>query len=238
MPGGEVGQRLDLDAEKRRLEAAGYRTCRRCFDPGDYATRGGLARLYPDGAATRRIASNCWTTRSIRSAPSIRKRSVRWTRSIRCRCCRRASSRWTEAATKAFKNELRERFDIDPRRSPLYQDLKRRRRAGGHRVLPAAVLRVASTGTLFDYLGGALLFAARARRAGSRRALLAQTGERYEQRRHDIERPVLPPAELFLPPERCAKPEPPWPRIEVCAPGHPRFEAAQRSATQPRRVCR
>mgnify|MGYP007034020798 CR=1 FL=1 len=30
----------------------------------------------------------------------------------------------TEAATKAFKNELRERFDIDPRRSPLYLDLR------------------------------------------------------------------------------------------------------------------
>src|SRR3546814_7153253 len=29
----------------------------------------------------------------------------------------------------------------------------------------------------------------------------AQLGERYEQRRHDIERPLLPPAELYLTPQ-------------------------------------
>ena len=36
------GQRLDLDAEKRRLESAGYRNVPQVMDPGDFAVRGGL----------------------------------------------------------------------------------------------------------------------------------------------------------------------------------------------------
>ncbi|MFN7137511.1 MAG: transcription-repair coupling factor, partial [Thermomonas sp.] len=45
-----VGQRLDLGAEQRRLEAAGYRHVPQVFDPGDFAVRGGLLDVYPMGA--------------------------------------------------------------------------------------------------------------------------------------------------------------------------------------------
>src|SRR5690606_4087351 len=45
-----VGQRLDLDAEKRRLESAGYRHVPQVLDPGDFAVRGGLLDVYPMGA--------------------------------------------------------------------------------------------------------------------------------------------------------------------------------------------
>ena len=45
-----TGQRLDLDAEKRRLEAAGYRNVPQVLDPGDFAVRGGLLDVYPMGA--------------------------------------------------------------------------------------------------------------------------------------------------------------------------------------------
>ena len=45
-----VGQKLDLDAEKRRLESAGYRNVPQVFDPGDFAVRGALLDVYPMGA--------------------------------------------------------------------------------------------------------------------------------------------------------------------------------------------
>src|SRR5690606_7155568 len=44
------GQHLDLDAEKRRLESAGYRNVPQVLDPGDFAVRGGLLDVYPMGA--------------------------------------------------------------------------------------------------------------------------------------------------------------------------------------------
>src|SRR5690606_34656252 len=43
----KVGQRLDMDAEKRRLESAGYRNVAQVLDPGDFAVRGGLLDVYP-----------------------------------------------------------------------------------------------------------------------------------------------------------------------------------------------
>jgi transcription-repair coupling factor (superfamily II helicase) len=45
-----VGQKLDFDAEKRRLESAGYRNVPQVMDPGDFAVRGGLLDVYPMGA--------------------------------------------------------------------------------------------------------------------------------------------------------------------------------------------
>src|SRR3546814_6609732 len=44
------GQRLDMDAEKRRLEAAGYRNVGQVLDPGDFAVRGALLDIYAMGA--------------------------------------------------------------------------------------------------------------------------------------------------------------------------------------------
>jgi transcription-repair coupling factor (superfamily II helicase) len=81
-----VGQVLDFDAEKRRLETASYRHVPQVLDPGDFAVR---------WAPTRRCASSCWTTPSIRSASSIRKASVRWKGPMRCSCCPAARYRWT-----------------------------------------------------------------------------------------------------------------------------------------------
>ncbi len=43
-----------------------------------------------------------------------------------------------------------------------------------------------------------------------------QTGERYEQRRHDVERPLLPPDELYLPPDALRERLNQGARIEVC----------------------
>lgn len=47
-----VGQRLDLEAEKRRLESAGYRNVPQVMDPGDFAVRGGLLDVFPMGTQT------------------------------------------------------------------------------------------------------------------------------------------------------------------------------------------
>ena len=46
------GQRLDMDAEKRRLEAAGYRNVAQVMDPGDFAVRGALLDIFPMGTPT------------------------------------------------------------------------------------------------------------------------------------------------------------------------------------------
>jgi transcription-repair coupling factor (superfamily II helicase) len=92
--------------------------------------------------------------------------------------------------------------------------------------------------TLFDYLPVSALpvladgAAKPPKRSGSRPA------KRYEQRRHDIERPVLPPDELYLSPdalrERLNQRHP----HRGLRPRHPRRAEAQPLGDQPRPRCR
>src|SRR5690606_30846260 len=60
-----------------------------------------------------------------------------------------------------------------------------------------------------------------------------QVGERHEQRRHDIERPVLAPDALYLPPEALRERLNAGDRIEVCGPQHPRHAQAAALGDQP-----
>ncbi|HVV95828.1 MAG TPA: CarD family transcriptional regulator, partial [Rhodanobacteraceae bacterium] len=106
----------------------------------------------------------------------------------------------TEESTKAFRNTLRERFPIDPRHCPLYQDIR-------EGVTPAGIeyylpLFFQKTDTLFDYLADGALFVLGEGVLDAAEHFWMQASERYDQRSHDVERPILPVAELYLPPQQ------------------------------------
>ncbi|MEZ5456198.1 MAG: transcription-repair coupling factor [Lysobacteraceae bacterium] len=219
----KLGQRLDLDGEKRRLEAAGYRHVPQVLDPGDYAIRGALLDIYPMGSSEPyRIELLDDEIDSIRTFDPETQRSLHKVEDVRLLPAREFPL--DEAATKRFRSLLREQFPIDPRRCPLYQDLKEGVAPNGiEYYLP---LFFEQTSTLFDYFGPSTLCVLADGVLEAADAFWANTGERYEQRRHDIERPVLPPEQLFLPPEPLRERLNQWPRIEVCGAGHPRHESA------------
>ncbi|KAF1717456.1 transcription-repair coupling factor [Pseudoxanthomonas yeongjuensis] len=225
-----VGQKLDFDQEKRRLEAASYRNVPQVLDPGDFAIRGGLLDVYPMGAeAPLRIELLDDTIDSIRAFDPETQRSLEKTEAVKMLPGREVPL--DDPSLQRALDALRERFDVDTRRSSLYQDLK----SG---IAPAGVeyylpLFFEQTATLFDYLDGSAmpLIAEGAYEAAE--AFWAQTGNRYEQRRHDIERPLLPPDELYLPPDALRERLNRNARIEVCGPDHPRREEAQALGEQP-----
>ncbi len=219
-----VGQRLDLDAEKRRLESAGYRNVPQVLDPGDFAVRGGLLDVYPMGAdEPYRVELFDDAIDSIRAFDPETQRSLDKVDAVRLLPGREVPL--DEAATQRAMAVLRERFDIDTRRSGLFQDLK----AG---VAPAGVeyylpLFFDTTATLFDYLGDGMLAVLGDGAADAAEQFHAQIGERYEQRRHDIERPLLPPGELYLTPQALRERLNAGVRIEVCGAQHARHAEAE-----------
>jgi transcription-repair coupling factor (superfamily II helicase) len=118
-----TGQRLDLDAEKRRLEAAGYRNVPQVLDPGDFAVRGGLLDVYPMGSELPlRIELLDQEIDSIRAFDPESQRSLERLESVRMLPGRELPM--DEVAVGRALARLRERFDIDIRRSALFQDLK------------------------------------------------------------------------------------------------------------------
>jgi len=220
-------QKLDLAAEQRRLEAAGYRNVPQVAEPGDFAVRGALIDIFPMGAAEPyRIELFDDEVESIRSFDPETQRSQQQVEYIELLPAREFPL--TENAAKDFRTRLRERFPIDVRRCPLYQDMKEGVTPGGiEYYLP---MFFEQTATLFDYLADNAVFLLGEGALESAEQFWTQTGERYDQRAHDIERPVLPPAELYLPPELLREQLNKRLRVEVVESGH---EHALPSNTQP-----
>ena len=225
-----VGQRLDLDAEKRRLESAGYRNVPQVLDPGDFAVRGGLLDVYPMGADTPfRVELLDDEIDTIRGFDPESQRSLDKVDAVKLLPGREVPL--DDAALKRAMDGLRERFDLDTRRSALYQDLKAGAApAGIEYYLP---LFFEQTSTLFDYLGDAALPVIADGALEAADQFWHQTGERYEQRRHDIERPILPPDALYLSPQQLRERLNQGERIELCGEGHPQRERASALGDQP-----
>ncbi|AGG88430.1 transcription-repair coupling factor [Rhodanobacter denitrificans] len=221
------GQKLDLAGEQRRLEASGYRHVPQVAEPGDFAVRGALLDIFPMGTAEPyRIELFDDEVESIRSFDPETQRSQQPVDRVELLPAREFPL--TEEAAKEFRGNLRERFPIDVRRCPLYQDMKEGVTPGGiEYYLP---LFFAQTATLFDYLADDALFVLGEGAGEAADQFWAQTAERYDQRAHDIERPVLPPAELYLPPEQLRERLNKRLRVEVVEPGH---EHAVDTGTQP-----
>lgn len=226
----KVGQRLDMDAEKRRLESAGYRNVAQVMDPGDFAVRGGLLDVYPMGTeAPLRIELLDEDIDSIRAFDPETQRSLDKVPAVKLLPGREVPV--DEASLAKVLTTLRERFDVDTRRSPLYQDLK----AG---VLPSGVeyllpLFFDKTATLFDYLPEGFMTVLGTGVAEAADAFWTQTVSRYEQRRHDIERPLLPPEEIYQTPDSLREQFNKLPRVEVWPADHPRIAEAQALGDQP-----
>ncbi len=231
-----VGHRLDLDAEKRRLESAGYRHVPQVLDPGDFTVRGGLLDVYPMGIDTPyRIELFDDEIESIRAFDPETQRSADKVEAVQLLPGREVPM--DEAARERAMDALRDDFGIDTRKSVLYQDLKNGLAPAGIEAwLPlffAPNREGQRTSTLFDYLpeGTLPLIGEGVNEAADKFWL--QTGERYEQRRHDAERPLLPPEALYLTPVALRERLNQGQRIEVCASGHPRFADAMPLGVQP-----
>ena len=192
------GQRLNLADEQRRLEASGYRNVPQVGEHGEFAVRGALLDIFPMGVdEPYRIELFDDQIESIRAFDPETQRSSHPVDAVNLLPAREFPL--TDEAMRAFRDRLRERFPIDVRRCPLYQDMKQGVTPGGiEYYLP---LFFDTTETLFDYLGDEALFVLANRSLEAAETFWKQTGDRYDQRAHDIERPVLPPMELYLPPQ-------------------------------------
>src|SRR5690606_28591960 len=84
-----------------------------------------------------------------------------------------------------------------------------------------------ATATLFDYLDERTLAVVGEGAGDAADQFHAHVAERYEQRRHDVERPLLPPGELYLAPDALRERLNGLQRVEVWGPKHARHGEAQ-----------
>ena len=208
----DVGQKLDVEQMRTRLEAAGYRCVDTVYEHGEFAVRGALIDLFPMGSnLPYRIDLFDDEIETLRTFDPENQRSIDKVESIRLLPAREFPVK-KESVT-GFRARFRERFDVDFRRCPVYQDLSTGiTPAGIEYYLP---LFFDETSTLFDYLPEDTQVFSLPGIEQAAEHFWKDVRNRYEDRRVDPERPLLPPAELFMPVEDCFAHLKSWPRVVV-----------------------
>ncbi len=193
-----VGDRLDLEAERQRLDLGGYRCVSQVMEHGEFAVRGSLLDLFPSGAERPyRIDLFDEEIDTIRQFDPESQRSLDRIESIGVLPAREFPL--DPDAIGRFRAAWRVRFEGNPNACPVYRDVSEGfAPAGIEYWLPLFFER---TGTVFDYLPESTLVIELPAVREQANAFWEDTAERYEQRRHDAERPVLAPRELFLAPD-------------------------------------
>ena len=193
-----VGDRLDIESVRRRLDIGGYRCVSQVMEHGEFAVRGSLLDLFPTGAEhPYRIDLFDAEVETIRTFDPESQRSLDRTEAIRLLPAREFPL--DPEAIGRFRAAWRSRFEGNPNACPVYRDVSEGfAPAGIEYWLPLFFDR---TGTLFDYLPESTLVIELPGARDEAGAFWEDTAARYEQRRHDTERPVLAPREIFLSPD-------------------------------------
>jgi transcription-repair coupling factor (superfamily II helicase) len=201
-----VGEPLALEPFRERLVEAGYASVSQVGSPGEFAVRGSLFDVFPMGSqAPLRIDLFDNEIEAIRQFDPETQRSLDSLEKVRLLPAREVPL--DADAVREFRRRFRTRFEGDPTRSSLYRGVSEGLApAGIEFYLP---LFFEGTATLFDYLPSDAVIVHDAALQGALAKAWHDIEARYEDRRHDIERPVLAPAELFLEPQELdAKLEP------------------------------
>ncbi|MFP5410055.1 MAG: transcription-repair coupling factor [Gammaproteobacteria bacterium] len=186
---------LDEAAFRAQMALGGYTHVNQVYAPGEFSFRGGLIDLFPMGSAVPyRIDLFDNEIETIRAFDVDTQRSIYPVGEVRLLPAREFPL--DEAGITRFRQNFRERFEGDPSKSKLYKDVSNGLApAGIEYYLP---LFFEQTATLFDYLPKAarLVFHGALDPAGQ--AFWADAQGRHRLLSGDKDRPLLPPAELFL----------------------------------------
>jgi len=210
------GTRLDVDALRGQLALAGYSHVTQVVSPGEFSVRGGLIDLYPMGSPLPyRLDLFGDEVESIKTFDADTQRTLYPVRDVRLLPAREFPL--DEGGRTRFRGRFREAFEGDPSRSPLYKDVS----AG---VVPGGIeyylpLFFEATATLVDYLPADTIVALHGDVDAAIGRFWQDTESRYRLMRGDKARPLLPPAQLFLPHDEFRGAIKPLARIELSVAG-------------------
>ncbi len=191
----DEGDNLDMEKMRLRLEEAGYQYVSQVTERGDFAVRGSILDLYPMGAKLPyRIELFDDEVDTIRTFDPENQRSIEQVKQIRLLPAREFPLH--EQGITHFRQAYRQAFEGNITNNPIYRDVnKGLAPAGVEYYLP---LFFKQTATLFDYLPDSTLLLTDKKIDSAAETFWQDANSRYEQNRHDPERPLLHPADIFL----------------------------------------
>ncbi|MDQ6619099.1 MAG: transcription-repair coupling factor [Pseudomonadota bacterium] len=192
------GERLDVDRLRSQLSLAGYQHVTQVVSPGEYSVRGGLIDLFPMGSVLPyRIDLFGDDIETIRTFDVDTQRTLYPMPDVRLLPAREFPL--DEAGRTRFRGRFREVFEGDPSKSTLYKDVSNGITPGGiEYYLP---LFFTETSTFADHLPGDTVIALHGDVQEAVRHFWQDTESRYKLMRGDKSRPLLPPTDIFQPPD-------------------------------------
>ena len=189
------GARFDVANQRLALESAGYQCVETVTERGQYAVRGALMDIYPMGAPLPvRIDLFDDEIDTLRTFDPDSQRTVE--RIERLDLLPAKEFPFDDAAVARFREQWHDLFQVDVRQCSVYQDVSSYIAPNGiEYYLPLFFDELA---TLFDYLPDDAIFFTEAGMAAAAQTFESDVKARYESLRHDVERPVLAPAQLYL----------------------------------------
>jgi transcription-repair coupling factor (superfamily II helicase) len=193
----KTGAGLALAPLRTRLAEAGYASVSQVSGPGEFALRGSLFDVFPMGSDTPvRVDLLDEHIDSIRRFDPDSQRSLESIEQLQMLPARELPL--DADAVKAFRRRYRARFEGDVTRMPIYRGVS-------EGIAPPGIefylpLFFDGTAQISDYLPRALVIASDLDIDTALEQAWDGILTRYEDRRHDIERPLLAPPEAFVTP--------------------------------------
>jgi len=188
-------QALDIDEFRLNLEQNGYQCVSQVIAHGEFAIRGSIIDLYPSGHELPfRIDLFDTDIDTIRRFDPETQRSLDTINSIKILPAREFP--FNKESISAFRTRYREQLTGDPTASKIYQEVSQG-------IIPNGIeyylpLFFDELDTLFNYIPRNTIICSASDLSQTIKQFNDDVAQRYEQRRHDIERPILSPESLYL----------------------------------------
>ena len=217
------GERLDGDALRRQLALAGYNAVTQVMTPGEFCFRGGIVDLFPMGSIVPyRLDLDDDVIETIHTFDVDTQRTLYATKEVRLLPAREFPL--DDAGRSKFRGRWRELFEGDPSKRRLYKDISNGVPAAGvEYYLP---LFFDALATVFDYLPEASTLVLHRDVSGAIQAFWREAQSRFKMMGGDPDRPLLPPAQLFVSSEEFYTRAKAYPRIDI-------LEAPEEEPDQP-----
>lgn len=191
----KIGDKVNLDILRTRLDQAGYRHASQVREHGEFAIRGSIIDLFPMGSRTPfRIDLFDDEVETIRLFSPDTQRSLEKITEIRLLPAKEFPL--TDEAIDHFRQAWRTQFTGNPLKSPIYQDISEGICAPGiEYYLPFFFTK---TATLFDYLPSNTLIVTIGATETKAKEFWQEINSRYEQGRYDTTHPLIEPNKVFV----------------------------------------
>jgi transcription-repair coupling factor (superfamily II helicase) len=189
------GEKIDIDRMRRNLEKAGYHCVDTVYEHGEFAVRGALLDIFPMGSnLPYRIDLFDDEIETLRTFDPETQLTIAQVDSIELLPAKEFPL--DKAGINLFKQQWHERFDVDHRACPVFQDVS----AG---ISPPGIeyylpLFFEQCSSLFDYIPDSTQVYAVGDIEKAAEGFWAELYRRYENRRVDNHRPILPPKDIYL----------------------------------------